>query len=176
MTNWYSWNFLVPKCSFLQYSVWKFSVPEFCFTENTWIHFIFKFQWLGDDRLRRILEGKLLLLRLVCETVSGVFQDATHPLAAVSDGGGHAGSTRRRQISQPCLALRIAGSPGKTTQHIHLTLQHLLFHCNHLDIKFSALKYLEVKNRRSRDDDQEKGELQPSINRASHRKRSMAYR
>ena len=37
MTNWYSWNFLVPKCSFLQYSVWKFSVPEFCFTENTWI-------------------------------------------------------------------------------------------------------------------------------------------
>ena len=38
MTNWYSWNFLVPKCSFLQCSVWKFSVPEFCFTENTWIH------------------------------------------------------------------------------------------------------------------------------------------
>ena len=86
------------------------------FLVNNYLHyFIFKFQWLGDDRLRRILEGKLLLLRLVCETVSGVFQDATaHPLAAVSD----AGSTRRRQISQPCLALRIAGSPGKTTQQI----------------------------------------------------------
>ena len=37
MTKWYSWNFLVPECSFLQCSVWKFSVPEFCFTENTWI-------------------------------------------------------------------------------------------------------------------------------------------
>ena len=41
MTNWYSWNFLVPKCSFLQCSVWKFSVPEFCFTENTWIPIYF---------------------------------------------------------------------------------------------------------------------------------------
>ena len=40
MTNWYSWNFLVPKCSFLQCSVWKFSVPEFCFTENTWMELV----------------------------------------------------------------------------------------------------------------------------------------
>ena len=39
MTNWDSWNFLVPLFSFLQFSVWKFSVLEFCFTENTWIRF-----------------------------------------------------------------------------------------------------------------------------------------
>ena len=37
MTNWNSWNILVPQFSYLQCSVWKFSVPEFCFTENTWI-------------------------------------------------------------------------------------------------------------------------------------------
>ena len=40
MTNWDSWNFLVPLFSFLQCSVWKFSVLEFCFTENTWIHLL----------------------------------------------------------------------------------------------------------------------------------------
>ena len=37
MTNWNFWNFLVSLFSFLQFSVWKFSVLEFCFTENTWI-------------------------------------------------------------------------------------------------------------------------------------------
>jgi len=43
MTNWHSWNFLVPLFSFLQCSVWKFSVLEFCFTENTWIPLFFPF-------------------------------------------------------------------------------------------------------------------------------------
>ena len=37
MKNWYSWNFLVPEFSILQYSVWKFSVLGFYFPENSGI-------------------------------------------------------------------------------------------------------------------------------------------
>ena len=37
MTNWYSWNFLVPEFSILEYSVWKFSVLGFYFPENSGI-------------------------------------------------------------------------------------------------------------------------------------------
>ena len=37
MKNWYSWNFLVPEFSILEYSVWKFSVLGFYFPENSGI-------------------------------------------------------------------------------------------------------------------------------------------
>ena len=37
MKNRYSWNFLVPEFSILEYSVWKFSVLGFYFPENSGI-------------------------------------------------------------------------------------------------------------------------------------------
>ena len=49
MTNWDSWNFLVPLFSFLQCSVWKFSVLEFCFTENTWIPIVEGAELVSSD-------------------------------------------------------------------------------------------------------------------------------
>ena len=39
MKKWYSWNFLVPEFSILEYSVWKFSVLGFYFPENSGILF-----------------------------------------------------------------------------------------------------------------------------------------
>ena len=50
MKNWYSWNFLVPDFSLMQCSVWKLSVPEFCFTENTWIRIVHFDMWKLNER------------------------------------------------------------------------------------------------------------------------------
>ena len=59
MTNWDSWNFLVPLFSFLQCSVWKFSVQEFCFTENTfaetWYNFLACFEHLFQRKDRYLI-------------------------------------------------------------------------------------------------------------------------
>ena len=46
------------------------------------------FQWLGNEVIHQALEGRLLLIHLLCKH-------------------------NARRISAPCIALRIAGSPGK---------------------------------------------------------------
>ena len=70
-----------------------------------------QYQWLGDDKLRRILEGKLVLIHLVCKKASNGSN------ASTSSFGGNPSakdtSAPKRQIFRPCVALRIAGSPGK---------------------------------------------------------------
>ena len=45
-----TWNFLVPDFSLMQCSVWKLSVPEFCFTENTWIRIVHFDMWKLNER------------------------------------------------------------------------------------------------------------------------------
>ena len=46
------------------------------------------FQWLGNEVIHQALEGRLLLIHLLCKH-------------------------NARRISAPCIALRVAGSPGK---------------------------------------------------------------
>ena len=86
-------------------------------------------QWLGDDKLRRILEGKLLLVHLVCKKrppPSSNVASTDSSSSSLRGGGGQslpltvsaASSTspssqsNKRQIFRPCVALRVAGSPG----------------------------------------------------------------
>ena len=51
-------------------------------------------QWLGDPRLRSLLEGRIVLIKLLCKDTSNA-------------GIG---------VFSPCIAFRVAGSPGKSAQ------------------------------------------------------------
>ena len=77
--------------------------------DKTYFYFL-SLQWLGDDKLRRILEGKLVLIHLVCKKESNRSNVSTSsfPGSTLSKDT----SAPKRQIFRPCLALRIAGSPG----------------------------------------------------------------
>ena len=61
---------------------------------NLLITFFSFFQWTGDDNMRQILDGKLVLLNLLCQTKSDK-------------------SNSDRDIERPCISFRVAGSPGK---------------------------------------------------------------
>ena len=52
------------------------------------------FQWTGDDNMRQILDGKLVLLNLLCQRKSDK-------------------SNSDRDIERPCISFRVAGSPGE---------------------------------------------------------------
>ena len=70
-------------------------------------------QWLGDDKLRRILEGKLVLIHLVCKKAANGSNTSTSTFAGTTIAKDT--SAPKRQIFRPCVALRIAGSPGNQT-------------------------------------------------------------
>ena len=78
---------------------------------------LFYFQWLGDDKLRRILEGKLVMIHLVCKKATNGSNASISSFTGATSAKDM--STPKRQIFRPCVALRIAGSPGKIyTKHI----------------------------------------------------------
>ena len=80
------------------------------------IFLFFYFQWLGDDKLRRILEGKLVMIHLVCKKATNGSNASISSFTGATSAKDT--STPKRQIFRPCVALRIAGSPGKYTQNI----------------------------------------------------------
>ena len=83
------------------------------------INNVFYFQWLGDDKLRRILEGKLVMIHLVCKKATNGSNASISSFTGATSAKDT--STPKRQIFRPCVALRIAGSPGKIyTKHIKL--------------------------------------------------------
>ena len=114
-------NYLIDSWQSIQlimYNAQKFQVfnkPYFLF---------FMLQWLGDDKLRRILEGKLVLIHLVCKKESNRSNVSTSsfPGSTLSKDT----SAPKRQIFRPCLALRIAGSPGNELWYYIFTLYHLI--------------------------------------------------
>ena len=57
MKNRYSWNFLVPEFSILEYSVWKFSVLGFYFPENSGIRCVCLFYSLTYFRANPLPQG-----------------------------------------------------------------------------------------------------------------------
>ena len=73
--------------------------------------YFFHFQWLGDDKLRRILEGKLVMIHLVCKKATNGSNASISSFTGATSAKDT--STPKRQIFRPCVALRIAGSPGK---------------------------------------------------------------
>ena len=85
------------------------------------IFLFFYFQWLGDDKLRRILEGKLVMIHLVCKKATNGSNASISSFTGATSAKDT--STPKRQIFRPCVALRIAGSPGKTYyKHIKLAV------------------------------------------------------
>ena len=78
-------NYISSSNSKYLYSVQNKKSPEVFFCP--WCKSIL-FQWLGNEVIHQALEGRLLLIHLLCKH-------------------------NARRISAPCIALRIAGSPGK---------------------------------------------------------------
>ena len=62
MKNRYSWNFLVPEFSILEYSVWKFSVLGFYFPENSGIPVGSPIAKVGSGCLLKILKRMSMML------------------------------------------------------------------------------------------------------------------
>lgn len=52
---------------------------------------LFYLQWLGEPRLRSLMEGRIVLVRLLCKDTAN----------------------QRIGVFSPCIAFRVAGSPGK---------------------------------------------------------------
>ena len=66
-------------------------------------HFAFCNQWLGESWLRSLMEGRIVLVKLLCKDTANT----------------HVG------VFSPCIAFRVAGSPG--TVYAHLLLTSLAF-------------------------------------------------
>ena len=66
-------------------------------------HFAFCNQWLGESWLRSLMEGRIVLVKLLCKDTANT----------------HVG------VFSPCIAFRVAGSPG--TVYVHLLLTSLAF-------------------------------------------------
>ena len=78
MKNRYSWNFLVPEFSILEYSVWKFSVLGFYFPENSGIQI--QLWWRLISKLTKNLDTCIF-----CHTDFSVFPSSQMPVKGQND-------------------------------------------------------------------------------------------
>lgn len=66
------------------------------------MHLLLSLQWLGESDLRHKMQGRLILVHMMC-------RDMAAPHAAHT-GPGHLGLTPKNLFT-PCVAFRVNGSP-----------------------------------------------------------------
>lgn len=100
-----------------------FYLPHHQFIRN----FFLSFQWLGESRLRSLMEGRIVLVKLLCKDtgtcpllrlslrLKRVYHHSPcllNPTANVRIG-----------VFSPCIAFRVAGSPGRRILNLSSALR-----------------------------------------------------